>query len=55
MLSILARSFMTATQSVDRNQQEKQHRQNWLPDAHWWKQKSDAREKVSLDHTFFRL
>jgi hypothetical protein len=52
MLSIFARSFMEATRTGSREQTNQAARQRWLPEDHWWRQKSGTREKVSLDRTF---
>ena len=40
MLSILAKSFMVATQTDDRRETRKRE---WLPENHWWKENKTAR------------
>ncbi|WP_420586040.1 hypothetical protein [Ruegeria sp.] len=39
MLSILAQTFMVATQTDER---EVKRKTKWLPEDHWWKEKKRA-------------
>ncbi len=39
MLSILAKSFMVATQTDARLETRKRE---WLPESHWWKENKDT-------------
>ncbi len=39
MLSILARTFMVATQTDERLETRKRE---WLPESHWWRENKSA-------------
>ncbi|WP_281973103.1 hypothetical protein [Ruegeria faecimaris] len=56
MLAILARSFMVATKTEANGKgtgtdSRDLARSSWLPDHHWWIEKSGPREKAHLDCT----